>query len=374
MSSCDGCSSHFITPEQFESIKRTDLSGPNGWLLFVACNAGLDLAEKTKKEYEKMLHASNSSLKTIPLLGSTEEPITQVFKDTETCPTLPKNVAGSNAVVFQSLHNNTSDFTVNENIIQLLQIVRTLKAHRARTITVVTPYDAYSRQDKPTFMQREATLSSLFADLLKTAGANIHVIYHPHTLSLYGFYEPEMMLVALSGLDLFIEMFKDKMNMKDVITVSTDAGGAKFTVHYANAMNIAHAISNKYRAEKEKCNMLGIIGDLKNRKSAIIIDDETVTGSSILNAVEVLHKEHGIEQIFAAVSHMKMKNEYIPKLINAHENFGLKELHTTDTVPQTPELLGLDFVKEHSLAGIFASTVNRLHYNQSVRELFYRPK
>lgn len=362
-------SSQFLTPEKFDQLKKRGLSGPNGWLLFVACNSGIDFAESVRREYEAMLRENNSELESIPLLGSYSEPVTTIFTDKETCPRLRQHVAGSNAYVFQCVHEFISPNTVNENIQQLLQVIRTLRAHRAKSITVVTPYYPYSRQDKPSFLAREATLASLFSDQLKIAGANIHLTYHPHALSLYGFYEPEMMLVALSGLDLFLDIFSQFKGRDDVVAVSTDAGGAKMTVHFSDAMDIPYAIANKFRPGKDRANLLGIIGDISDKKTAIITDDETVTGSSIINACRWLY-QNGVHEIYAAVSHFKVKEEYIPRIVELHEKFGLKEFHTTDSVPQIPAIKNLSFVNVHSLARRFAATINHLHYNQSVSELF----
>jgi ribose-phosphate pyrophosphokinase len=364
--------SSFIIPEHFDTMKKKKLAGPNGWLLFVACNAGIDFAAGVKREYEAMLAEQKSELDEIPIMGTKAQPLTRVFSDTETCPRLPDHVAGSDVYIFQCVQENVTGNTVNENIQQLLQVVRTLRAHRARTITVVTPYSPYSRQDKPTFMKREAALASLFADQLKIAGADIYLTYHPHTLSLYGFYEPDMKFVALSGLDLFVEMFEERRGKDDVVAVSTDAGGAKFTVHYSEAMNVSHAIGSKFRRGKDKASLLGIIGDLENKKVAIVTDDETVTGSSIINTIKSLYTSNNIKEIYAAITHLKVKKEYLPQLVEAHEKYGLKELHVTDTIPQIPELLKLDFIVMHPLAGVFASTINRLHYNQSISEIFSR--
>jgi ribose-phosphate pyrophosphokinase len=213
-------------------------------------------------------------------------------------------------------------------------------------------------------------LAGLLADQLKIAGANIHLTYHPHTYALHGFYEPEMTFVALSGLALFVEILEDKIGRDDTVVVSTDAGGAKFAVHYANAMNLTYAIANKFRTGKDKANLLGIIGDLENKKTAIIIDDETVTGTSVLNAAHQLHDRYNIKDIYICLSHMKLHKDHVPFLVDAHKNWGVKEIHVTDTVPQIPEILCLDFVKVHSIARRFAVAINRMHYNQSVSSIF----
>jgi phosphoribosylpyrophosphate synthetase len=88
--------------------------------------------------------------------------------------------------------------------------------------------------------------------------------------------------------------------------------------------------------------------------------------------VESLHTQYEVEKIYVAVSHMKMQPEFIPALVEAHEKYGLVELHVTDTVPQIPDLVDLPFVTVHSLARRFAATINRLHYNRSVSDLFFR--
>ncbi|MDG5814723.1 ribose-phosphate diphosphokinase [Chitinispirillales bacterium ANBcel5] len=360
----------FINSHVFKAAKEQLISGPNGWLLFVACNNGIHLAQSVKTEYESMLKKNGNEFEEIPLIGTSNQPLTTVFKDTETCPRLHKHVAGANAFVFQCIHDNTSANSVNENVQQLLQAIRTLRAHRARTITVVIPYNPYSRQDKPSFMAREATLASLFVDQLKTSGADACLTYHPHTLSLYGFYEPEMMLIALSGLDLFVELFSEFKHSTDTVAVSTDAGGTKFTIHFSDAMNIPYAIANKYRPGKEKTSLIGIIGDISDKQVAIILDDETVTGSSLINTVKSLHDTYGIKKIYGAISHNKIQPQYLEKLIEAHQKYGLFELHTTDTIPQIEPVKELSFIKIHSLASRFAATINRLHFNQSVSELF----
>lgn len=364
----------FITPEKFEELKFKQLAGPNGWLLFVACNSGIELAKNVEGEYKKKLRENNSKLKSVPLLcgGKNGEPMTMIFDDTETRPRLPEHVAGSNAFVFQSVLDRTSNITVNDNLLQLLQMIRTLKVHGAKNITAVTPYSAYSRQDKPTFHKREATLAKLVADLSITAGVNEVFFYHLHTDAIKGFYEPHCRVVALTGLDLFIEESERFRGLKNAVAISTDAGGAKFTIHYAEAMNIDYGITSKIRPKDQKADTLGVIGELKGKTIALIADDETVTASSIIGAAKSLSEERNIDEIYAFISHNKLNKKAIPGLIEAHEKYHLKELHVTDSIPQVKEVLDLPFIKVHPLTERITYTINRLHYNQSVSEIFYR--
>jgi ribose-phosphate pyrophosphokinase len=177
----------------------------------------------------------------------------------------------------------------------------------------------------------------------------------------------------LNGLDLFREIFNNRQKDLEAIVVSTDAGGAKATIHLAKALDIDYAITNKYRPQKEKADLLGVIGFLDDKKIAIITDDETVTFSSLMNAVKILSQDYKIREIYVAVSHMKLSPEKIPLLKKANETYNLKEIHFTDSVPQVKEILELPFVRVHSLDERFALTINNLHYNRSVSRLFYKP-
>lgn len=329
----------------------------------------------------RFLGQNDSALKAIPLLndvaawnGSTDRKLTKRAADTETLTRLPSHIAGSNAYVFQSVHELTSGNVVNDNLLQLMQMVRTLKVHGAKNVTAVMPYHAYARQDKPSFMMREATLAKLTADLLIASGVDNVMTYHPHSECLGGFYEPHARFTGLNGLDLFIGIAESFKGLEDVSCISTDAGGAKFALHFARALDVDYAIANKYKSSDRKAEMLGIIGNLEGKRIALIGDDETVTVTSLSNAAKELHGQYGIQEIHFLISHNKVRPEYVHRLQEAHDQFGLRTMHVTDTVPQLPAMLELPFVTVHSLAERFARTINRLHYNQSTSELFYRPK
>jgi ribose-phosphate pyrophosphokinase len=177
-------------------------------------------------------------------------------------------------------------------------------------------------------------------------------------------------------------MYEKFHGRKDVICVSTDAGSANSTRHFAEALGVEYAIGNKIRPKQEKTDLIGIVGNLEGKKIAIIGDDESVTVSSLLNIVKWLYKgydtkegEHiSIKETYILISHNKIRPKHLHKLVEAHERYGLSEFHVTDTIPQTDEILSLPFIRVHSLAERISRTINRIHYNQSVSKLFYQPK
>jgi ribose-phosphate pyrophosphokinase len=200
----------------------------------------------------------------------------------------------------------------------------------------------------------------------------MHVVYHPHTLSLEQSYGPSqggkgMRLVGLSGMDMFVAAMDEWSKRDDVIAVATDAGGAKFTHYFAEDMRIPFAVADKTRRSGSKTESIGIIGEFEGKKLAILVDDETSTGGTLLRNVKEMHKR-GLESEIA-ISHLKLNRDSVAMFTEAHQKYGLRRVHVTDTVPQRTDVLALPFLRVHPLARTFALVVNRIHYDQSVSEL-----
>jgi ribose-phosphate pyrophosphokinase len=363
----------FITPKYYEKLTSKQIKGPRGWLLFAACNAGIDLGRKVTDIYNNRLKENGES-KQVHFLNdfAPDNKLTTLFEDGSTKATLPDHVAGSHVCVFQPVVDMKNEPNVNDNFMQLFQVIRTLKTHDAKTITAVIPYMGYSRQDVPTFLKRECSGAKLIADLLGTSGFDNLWTYHPHANSIKCFYEPHK-VVALSGLDLFLGIFDKFKDNNNAIVVSTDAGGAKFSVNYASKMGLPYAIANKFRQKEFKTEALGVIGDFRGKDVAILTDDESVSAGSLLNVSNELHdnSKYGIKEIYIAISHNKIMPEAVPKIIDSYNNHGLKELHVTNSIPQRSDILDLPFVHEHPLEEIMAYSLNRIHYDRSIRKVFF---
>ncbi|MDD5091018.1 MAG: ribose-phosphate diphosphokinase, partial [Candidatus Wallbacteria bacterium] len=238
----------------------------------------------------------------------------------------------------------------------------------AGRVSVVMPYMAYSRAERTSYLKREAAQSELFGKLLLSSGVESIITYHLHNDAIKAFFQPNR-VVALSGMDFFIELFSRFTGDIKSIVVSTDAGGAKQTYILAQQLNLDYAVSSKYRSTgKEVTENLGIIGNLDGKKTALISDDETVSFGSFLNAIKNLRENYGVEEIYAAVSHYKLTPAHVNKLHEARK-YGLRELYITDTVPQDEEMLKFDFVIKKSLDKLLAMVINRMHYDQSVSML-----
>ena len=370
----DDSKGSFFSSEDYKdhSDKYADLMGPNGRLLFVACDAGTDLAESVKREYQSVLiekYGDAKKVVEIPLMKG----ITNKFEGDGhdgTCPRLNHNAAGADVYVFQNcMDEKRGSNSLNDNLMQLLQMIYTLKSQKVRKVTAVIPYYPYSRQDKPSFMKREVSLGRLVADLLIGVKVNSVLSYHPHSTSISSFFPAGRSFNFVSGIDLFRSTFSQYEDDAETIAVCTDAGGFKEIKYFSELLNIDHCVGSKDRPEQKKTKALGVEGNLDGKKRAIIIDDETATFSSCVDIIKHLSAK-GIEEFHVGVSHMRIRPKYIPRLEQVHDKYNMVKLHTTDSVPQIDEISKLPFVEVHPLAKTWAFVINRMHYDLSVSKLF----
>ena len=102
---------NFYTPQDVidHRAQYEDLNGPQGWLLFVSCDAAKGLAGSVKREYEGLLSQIHPKKKVeIPLMDEVTRRFERYGKD-GTCPRLSHHVGGANAYVFQNCMDKRED-------------------------------------------------------------------------------------------------------------------------------------------------------------------------------------------------------------------------------------------------------------------------
>jgi ribose-phosphate pyrophosphokinase len=153
-------------------------------------------------------------------------------------------------------------------------------------------------------------------------------------------------------------------NFEDVVVTATDIGDAKRAGDTAKILNADIAIIEKHRiGNKEMVEASNLIGDVEGR-TAIIVDDEMLTGGTVIAATEAL-MEHGAKEIWCGVTHGVLSGK-APELI---ENSAIKEFLTTDTLP-IPDTKRMSKTKVLSVASLLGEAIYRIHNGQSVGAMF----
>ena len=354
----------FFTPEWFAQEQGRRMAPPRGRLMIASCTSGTQLAFSVVDRYRALLSEWGSEDGLLSLYD-----VDFRFENSETCVRLAHHVGGYDVFLFQSLVDPISGADVDHNYMAFLIAARTFREHGAQHVTAVLPYLAYSRQDKPTEFEREPTTARLVADLAISAGIDRVVAWHPHCGQLHGFYG-DVPVTFLSALSLFAEVYRRFEGRGDVIAVAPDAGASNFVLHFCQTLGLTGAIASKFRPSTDTSVITQIVGDFTGKRVAIILDDELSTGGTVYTLARRLYEEHGIEEIHCAMSHNRCLPEARERLIELHEAYGLRQVVVTDSIPQTEAFLGLPFLSVEPLAEVLSRTINRIHYDRSVSEVF----
>ena len=218
----------------------------------------------------KSLAEEISSLVNIPLTPV----VIKNFADGEKYVRVKSTVRGENVFIIQSVCP-----PVNDNLMELLILIDSVKRGGARQINVIAPYLGYSRQDRKS-KSREPISAKLIANMITIAGASRLLIYDLHADQIQGFYD--IPVDHFLGFSIFAKYLSDE-KLQNIVVVSPDVGGVKRANRLADHMRVPIAIIDKVRVQHNQSEVAHLVGDVKG-KTAIIIDDIIDTGGSICNA------------------------------------------------------------------------------------------
>jgi ribose-phosphate pyrophosphokinase len=275
------------------------------------------------------------------------------FPDGETFVKIEENVRGQDVFVVQPTSPPT-----NHNLMELFIMMDALRRASAQRITAVVPFYGYARQDRKD-QPRVPITAKLVANLMVAAGANRLLTMDLHAQQIQGFFDiPVDHLYAAPVMYAYLR----QKRLQDLVVVSPDVGGMKMAYAYAQTLQAGLAIVAKRRRSPTEVESLALIGEVRG-KNCLLVDDLTETGSTLVQAAELL-KKRGARQILACVSHAILNEQAIERLRNSK----IDELITTDTVLR-PVITGVN-ITTLSVAGLLGEAIKRIHNNESVNSLF----
>ncbi len=279
----------------------------------------------------------------------------QLFSNGNRFISIDEPVRGDDVYVIQ-----TQAPSVDEHLMELLIYIRTLRDASAGKITAVLPYLPYARSDKKD-QPRVCISARLIADLLEAAGANRVVIMEMHSHQIQGFFSiPCDHLIAAPEI---VDYIKTNWQLSNTCLVAGDAGAAKMMKHYADRLQLPVAIMDKRRdGNNEQVTIKGVIGDVRGKR-ALLIDDETSTGRTLIRDADYLLSQGGATGVDACFVHAALGMEGAHAL-NASR---IERFITTDTIPS--EHLQIKSCTVVSVAKKFAECIRRIHANESIHSL-----
>ena len=191
------------------------------------------------------------------------------FSDGEIFVEVEENVRGMDVFVVQSTCT-----PVDENLMELLILIDTLKRASADRITAVIPYYGYARQDRKV-QPRTPITSKLVADLLTAAGADRIVSIDLHAGQIQGFFN--IPFDHLYANPIFLDYIMKERDTKNLVVISPDAGGTERARAYAKRLTLLQRAKRDFDLvwlEKEAFPYLPAWGErLLNRSSVPYVVD-----------------------------------------------------------------------------------------------------
>lgn len=289
-------------------------------------------------------------------LGTELSPILiKNFSDGEIYVQVQESIRGHDVFLIQPTCN-----PVNDNLMEMLLIVDAFRRASARTINIVIPYFGYARQDRKT-QGREAISAKLVADLISSSGTDRIIAMDFHTGQLQGFFN--IKVDHLYSTPVLVDYIRQK-RLDNLVVVSPDAGGVERARVFAKRFNAPIAIIDKRRGGHNVADVYNLIGDV-NGKQAIIVDDMIDTAGTICAGAQML-KDQGATTVYACAAHPVFSGPAIERLAAS----AIDEVIVTNTVPLSPNAIGLSKIKQLSVAPILGEAIGRINHDLSVSEMF----
>ncbi len=224
----------------------------------------------------------------------------------------------------------------DENLIELLFLIKNLKDLGAKKVKVVVPYMAYARQEKR-FKNGETISAQIVASLIQSAGADEFISINLHEECVLNFFDiPAKNLSAMPAIAEYIAGVTDE---KPII-LAPDKGAYPFAQEIAEILDCDCTYLSKVRLGPDKVETRivdvrcdGAEGestvniDAVKEKRVFIIDDIIATGGTIVNAIKLL-QANGAKSVEVCCVHPILVNGAVARIYAA----GAGSIIATNTI------------------------------------------
>ena len=277
------------------------------------------------------------------------------FSEGNTFVRVKENVRGQEVFIIQTLSR-----PVNDNFMELLFWIDAFKRASACSVTAVIPFFSYAKGDKKD-EPRVSIRARVCADTLEAAGVDRVLTMDLHSAQIQGFFG--VPVDHLYAMPVICEYIRGK-GLDDLVVVSPDVGFGKQARKFGQQLGAPVAIGDKDRYDhNEQAEIMHIIGEVSGR-DAVIVDDFTTSGRSLIEAANGL-KQRGAKSVMAAVSHGVLSRGAVERV----QQSVIDELIITDTIEVFADPF-TDKIKVVSVAPLFARAIESIYERRSVSGLF----
>ena len=285
----------------------------------------------------------------------------KTFADGEVSVSLNETCRGADVFLVQSTCK-----PVNDNLMELLVMTDACRRASAGRITAVIPYFGYARQDRKA-KSRDPISAKLVANMITASGADRVLTMDLHASQIQGFFDIPLdhLLGNPSFVDYYLKKFPEEaFDHSQFVVVSPDVGSVSRARTFAQKVHMSLAIVDKRRQKANVCEVMNVIGDVKD-KTCILYDDMVDTAGSLCNAAKALVEVGGAKEVYACATHGVLSGPAYERI----EASPIKEIVLLNAIPQmgnTPS----NKIKFLDEAPVFARAFEHIHGGTSIADLF----
>ena len=274
------------------------------------------------------------------------------YKDGEINIKIYDNVKNKNVIIIQSMCKSVNA-SVNDSIMELYLMARTMKRAAAKSITAIIPYFGYARQDRKRFTGTPISASDL-AMMLEVSGIDRIAAIDIHAEQIQGFFHNVPVDIIYPS-TIMASYFKD---LKTPVLISVHSHSLDRVKRF-RAQLLKQGISSKLALMYKQLSISGrikkmdLIGNVKN-SDVIIVEDMSDSGSTLSRSANIL-KEAGANEVYAIVTHPVFSDNAIDQIATSN----CKEIIITDTIPIRSKLP--KNMKQVSIAPLIAEYIKQLY-------------
>ena len=259
----------------------------------------------------------------------------KLFPDGESYIRFPERVEGEDVIVVQGTYPPQ-----DRHLIQAFLIGKNARELGAKSVSLVSPYLAYARQDKR-FLEGEAVSILTILDLLKHSGYDKLYTVNIHSPWVASDSPLPLINVRAEGA---LAAHLLELGMEKPLIVSVGKKGLDM------AKAVAEVLGSEYiAAESERDRITGKVRIRMGSVSAqiaVVVDDIISTGGTMAEVVKAL-KQMGVEKVYASCIHALLAPGAKDKIMSA----GAERIIASDTIPNE--------YAEFTVAGVLSEAITR---------------
>jgi ribose-phosphate pyrophosphokinase len=201
--------------------------------------------------------------------------------------------------------------------------------------------------------------AKLVAKLIATAGANRVLTLDLHAAQIQGFFDIQSDHLFASP--VMLEHIKAR-HIENPTIVCPDVGSIKMGRAFAKRLNADLAIVDKRRSEKDKTEVMNVIGEVEGR-NVVILDDMIASAGTLVEAASEVERR-GAKTIVACATHPVFAGDACDRVMDSP----IHEVIVTNSIPFDTKRCAK--VKVEDVSKILGEAIRRIHSNESVSTLF----